>query len=219
MIPANKSRLIEWGFKRFNRFFLNHHFQSIHLLQESRNIYPQKTLYLVNHSSWWDPLVIYYLNDKLIKSDGYGMMHENGIERFPFFKKIGAFSINPDKPKDMIHSINYAVERLNGGTVWIFPQGKERHNDIRPLGFQSGVAHIIRKQPDIRIVPLSITYTIGHTRKPDIHLLLGNEIPIGGTLLEDKRQLTSYLEERCIAQLDYLKERTISENMEDFIKL
>ena len=48
-------------------------------------------LLIANHSSWWDGLVTFYLNNAVLKTDLYAMMSEQGMKDFPFFNELGLF--------------------------------------------------------------------------------------------------------------------------------
>ena len=51
------------------------------------------------------------------------MMDEQGLRQYPFFRRIGAFSVNRDKPRDMLASLQYAAGLLQSGCpVWVFPR-------------------------------------------------------------------------------------------------
>ena len=56
------------------------------------------TLFLANHSCWWDLFLVHLLNET-IPIDGFGMMEHFNLLRFGFFRRIGAFSVGPDRPR------------------------------------------------------------------------------------------------------------------------
>lgn len=175
MIPAKKSRPFNVFFHQFNKRFLKLHFRNIMLSKETNNEQGPH-LFIVNHSTWWDSLILFHLNQTVIKRDSYVMMHESGIKQYPFFRKIGAFSVNRNNPKDIIKSLQYAKEKLTEGKVlWLFPQGDERHQEIRPLGFLPGAIHLV-KNTKIPITPVCLYYTFTNERKPDVFIKLGNPI-------------------------------------------
>ncbi|ARI77679.1 lysophospholipid acyltransferase family protein [Halobacillus mangrovi] len=219
MLEANKSSFIEWGFKRFNRIFLKAHFENIWLMN---TVSPpsQKTLFLINHSSWWDPLMIYHLNDRVIQSDGYGMMHEDGIKRFPFFIKIGAFSVNPDHRRHLMNSLQYSAKLLRENkTVWMFPQGSEQHLEKRPLHFLSGISYIVKKCPEANVVPISLYYSHEHTRKPNAYINIGPVLNKKSYLDRERKEMTQVFESAATAQLDSFRERIIQEDHRSFEKI
>lgn len=216
---AHKRPFIEWGFTRFNRYFLRWHFADIRL-QAPDDIPKEKTLFLINHSSWWDPLFIFYLNDSIIHSDGYGMMHEDGIRRFPFFRSIGAYSVNSEDRRHMMSSLKYSVDLLESGkTVWIFPQGDEQPVEKRPLEYFSGVSYIVQKCPDVHVVPISIYYALEHTRKPNAYIRIGETLEKDRYAALDRKTMTEHFETVATNELDALRKDIIEEAHETFIKI
>ncbi|WP_231416149.1 lysophospholipid acyltransferase family protein [Pontibacillus sp. HN14] len=194
--------------KRMFRFHFNHlHYTGP--LPAS----PNHTLFLVNHSAWWDPLIIFLLNKHLLKADGYGMMHEEGVKSFPIFKRIGTFSINRSNPKDVIASLNYAKDLLdNEKAVWMFPQGEERPLEIRPLGFQPGASYLIEKTKQIQVIPVSLYYTFEGTRKPNVYVKLGQNLMPSFGNEQNRRQRTKHVEKLCTDQLEELKREVIEKH-------
>ncbi|WLR47138.1 lysophospholipid acyltransferase family protein [Halobacillus litoralis] len=217
--PARKTSWIEWGFTRFNRLFLNYHFNNI-LIQPPSSVPDEKTLFLINHSTWWDPLFIFYINDRLVKSDGYGMMHEEGIRRFPFFRRIGAYSVNGDDRRHLVQSLHYSKRLLEEDkTVWIFPQGNEQPLEKRPLEFFSGISYLTQRCPDIKVVPVSLYYALEHTKKPNAYIRLGDALPPLEYEGLSRKEMTRYFEESATKQLDQLRQDVIEENLQSFKKL
>ena len=65
------------------------------------------------------------------------MMDEPGLKQYPFFRKLGAFSINREQPKEIVQSLRYSKKLIDQNMpVWLFPQGEIQHQEIRPLEFQ-----------------------------------------------------------------------------------
>lgn len=217
--PAHKRRWLQWGFTRFNRVFLRYHFQNI-LVDAPENPSHKKTLFLINHSTWWDPLFIFYLNDRIIRSDGYGMMHEDGIRRFPFFRSIGAYSVNSENRRHLIESLRYSMDLLQASkTVWIFPQGAEQPLEKRPLEFFSGIAYLAQKCPDIDVVPISLSYAFEHTKKPNAYIIIGEPLDKEHYMNLDRKSMTKHFEKKAEKQLNILRERIIYEEHHAFKKI
>ncbi|SFJ90542.1 1-acyl-sn-glycerol-3-phosphate acyltransferase [Halobacillus dabanensis] len=217
--PAHKRLWLQWGFTRFNRMFLHYHFQNI-LVDAPENPPNKKTLFLINHSTWWDPLLVFHLNDQIIRSDGYGMMQEDGLRRFPFFRSIGAYSVNSDNHRHLIESLRYSMDLLQASkTVWIFPQGAEQPLEKRPLEFFSGIAYLAQKCPDTNVVPISLYYALEHTKKPNAYITIGEPLDKERYRNLDRKSMTEHFEKKAEQQLDILRERVIHEDYEVFKKI
>lgn len=122
-------------------------------------------------------------------------MEDRQMRQYPFFKKIGAFSIDRDDPRKAITSLRYAVQSMNreNSSLFIYPEGK-----ITPSGtdmaFEGGLAWLHSKVPDVDYVPIGIyMHTIRHD-KPELHLHIGEAVnadpasanPEKTALFEDK---------------------------------
>ena len=70
-------------------------------------------LLLPNHSTWWDGFFVYLLNKKIFHRTAYLMMLEKQLSKYKFFTKIGAYSIEPEKRRSIIESLEYTVQLLN----------------------------------------------------------------------------------------------------------
>ncbi|MFG6149104.1 lysophospholipid acyltransferase family protein [Halobacillus sp. B23F22_1] len=217
MLKANKSPWMMWGFTRFNRIFLHHHFNNIKICNLNSTSISKKSLFIVNHSSWWDALIIFFLNDQVVQSDAYGMMHEEGIRRFPFFRKIGVYSMNSKDRRHLLSSLSYSTELLERDkTVWMFPQGDEQHLEKRPLEFSNGASYIAERAEGVHVIPVSLYYSLEHMKKPNVYAIIGR--PIDQSLYKSlsRKEKTQLFEKKVTAQLNELKKLVIQEKKEPF---
>ncbi|MBU6146471.1 MAG: lysophospholipid acyltransferase family protein, partial [Paenibacillaceae bacterium] len=134
-----------------------------------------------NHSSWWDALAAFWLNETLFRADLYAMMSAEGLRTHPFFSKLGAFPIDRNDTGSVRTALRYTVDRLRAhGGVWLFPQGEVRHADVRPLGFQRGMSWIVRQcmreHIALSIVPVAFTYALGAAQYPSLYITIAPPI-------------------------------------------
>ncbi|KIL48844.1 hypothetical protein KP77_20550 [Jeotgalibacillus alimentarius] len=200
---------------------LKKHFYRVHLKDRQSHTEGSK-LYIINHSSWWDGLIVFYLNRYHLKENAYAMMSKEGMEKFSFFSKIGAFPVDPASPKSIIRSLQFADARLNEKqSVWIFPQGREEHLEKRPLSFMNGPAYLLEKTPETEIIPVSCYYTFRHDQRPELFISIGESADkdaLNGLTREQKSNSLRMLLERNLDQLksDIVHEKT--DTYELFIK-
>ena len=149
-----KTRHTQWAhfvFAAYIRWLLRRNFHSLNLLGDTPVIEAdQPILLLPNHSSWWDGFFVYFLNEKLLNRRLYLMMLESQLKKYPFFARVGAFSIDPGHPKNVLTSLEYSRSILElpvspAPLLCLFPQGVLRPNLIRPLGLEKGPDWIIKK--------------------------------------------------------------------------
>jgi 1-acyl-sn-glycerol-3-phosphate acyltransferase len=103
-------------------------------------------LLIANHFSFWDGLILYCVNDLLLKKKLHVMILEETARKEKFLKYVGAFSVKKDS-KSILQSLDYAAELLNdpANLVLMFPQGKLYANFVTNINFEKGVMRIIEK--------------------------------------------------------------------------
>jgi chlorobactene lauroyltransferase len=178
---------------------------------------PSGTLFLANHSCWWDLFLVHLLNET-IPVDGYGMMEHFNLVRFGFFRRIGAFSVDRTDPASVRASIEYAsglLRRPRAG-VWVFPQGKIEANDSRPLTFQPGIRALVRRSGPVRVVPVAFRYEFWQDEHPEALVRFGESASVDRP---DLPTLIPTFESRLTEELDALRADAISQRVERFAPL
>ncbi|MDX1777464.1 MAG: hypothetical protein R3339_01145, partial [Thermodesulfobacteriota bacterium] len=96
MIKASHKKWARLIFNPYCDLLLKRNFSQFLLVNDFPQLSPKLPLIITpNHISWWDGFFIYYLSKKKFNRKIYLMMLESSLEKFWFFQKIGAFSINP----------------------------------------------------------------------------------------------------------------------------
>ncbi|MEW5739415.1 MAG: lysophospholipid acyltransferase family protein [Myxococcota bacterium] len=134
-------------------------------------------LVYANHSSFWDGFVIHQLA-KRAGWDGYAMMEEENLARYPFHARIGAFSVRRGDRRAALVSVRYAADvlRRRKAAVFIFPEGELRPGQ-GPLGpLQRGV-EVIARHARVRCLPVAIRYAFLEHEYPDVLLEVGAPHP------------------------------------------
>ena len=159
-------------------------------------------LYIANHSSWWDGLLLYHLWRRSGEHNHYVMMDEAQLSEYRFFRKLGAYSVDKSAAGASRASLRY-TERLlgEGARVWLFPQGDIRHLESRPLELQRGAAHLLRRVPHTAVVPVTFYYTSGLHSKPEVSLMIGQPLTENWAA-SDGVVTTQLLNSTLTAQLD-----------------
>jgi 1-acyl-sn-glycerol-3-phosphate acyltransferase len=216
MISARKNKLINSVFTIYHKRLLKKHFHQIYLADEEnfRKInrdYP--AIFYANHSNWWDGFIAYLLSSIRWKADDYIMMDLEQMKKYPFFKYLGAFSVNRDTPADAFKSIDYAVKLLKNTKrfLWIFPQGLMQPQDIRPIKFFSGAAKIAEMLNNANLIPVAIRYEFLLEQRPEVFIKIG-EPDITDNIL-NTRSYTEYLGNKLLNVLDGLKNDVISQEL------
>jgi 1-acyl-sn-glycerol-3-phosphate acyltransferase len=222
MIPASKSRMMETAFARANRAMLRRAFNAVLLKGRDHVEALDRTRPIVgfgNHSCWWDGLIEFFLSRTTFGFDAFLMMDETQLERYRFFKWIGAFSVDRMSPRGAVRSIEYAARLFDrpNRILWIYPQGVMRPNDSRPLAFEQGVARIARALPGVQLLPVVHRYEFLREQRPDALVSFGPavELPDG----DDPKAHARFLETILTDQLDGLRGAVARGEMHGFEKL
>jgi Acyltransferase len=141
------------------------------------NSHQGPVLVVMNHSSWWDPLVAMLVAQQLCpQRTGCAPMDARELAKFGMLRKLGIFGIDPDNPQSLSAMSRYVLElfaREPRGTLWITPQG--RFMDVRePLSLRPGAAAIAARASNIRCVSLAIEYAFWVDQKPEVFTRLAD---------------------------------------------
>lgn len=182
MIKARKNRIFELLFERYNRWLIRRRFHSVHIEGQEilESLSPLPKIFCLNHSSWWDGLIAYFLS-RLFRFDGYCMMEEKQLSKLRPFTWIGAFSVVRENPREAAISIKYAVKILTAApnrALWIFPQGRILPNDVRPIEVSGGAVKIAEKCLPCEIIPVALRYEFLGSYKPSIFVSVGPAISV-----------------------------------------
>ncbi|HRE42142.1 MAG TPA: lysophospholipid acyltransferase family protein [Ignavibacteria bacterium] len=131
-------------------------------------------LFILNHSNWWDGVLIPYLDLTFLKTNGYCLMEKKQIDKNQFFKKIGAIEILRESPFDAIRSLNSCVELLKNrkSILYIFPQGEIKENGFgkNNFRFERGYEYIIKKTGKVILINCLVNYKFIKEQRPEIFL-------------------------------------------------
>ncbi|WP_335871672.1 lysophospholipid acyltransferase family protein [Bacillus sp. 2205SS5-2] len=220
MNNLKKSKYFQKRLSLYITFQLKRKFHAIHIVDGRKKASARSKLYLVNHSSWWDGLIIFYLNHLLIKEDSYAMMSAQGLIDHPFFEKIGAFPVDPSSPKNMVKSLQFAEKLLDEQkSLWIFPQGKEEHVEKRPLTFMNGASYLISKKQSLVVIPVAMYYSFRHYERPELFIRIGEETLIKKANYQSRDDLTVELQTKVEGLLNHIRADLIEENIVDYENL
>lgn len=167
------------------------------------------------HICWWDGILAYYLNRKVLNIDAIGMM-EN-LHAMPFLNKIGAFSVDKKSITVIKNSLDFAAESLNAPqkAVFIYPQGIIRPQDYTPLKFSSGISYVASKLDGVNLIPLAVRYCFLRANSPEI--LVDIAEPIFLPAVNDRKEITEKLQENFSNILERQRLEIANCNLDGYI--
>lgn len=199
-IPAEESSLFKKIFKIYTRWLFYRRFERVWIRQEYQPTDHSRTVYYLNHHSWWDGLIPFLLNEYRFHQQARAMMQKKQMQKYPFFKKIGGFSIDPVRPRSSIQTLRYAISsmRRKNASLFIYPQG-EITPPSAPLEFKKGLAWLCQQLPDCDFVPVALYIHTLRSDKPELHIFVNNKIevdrdnPLSSITLKFEKELNSSL--------------------------
>jgi hypothetical protein len=139
--------------------------------------YDGPTMLLLNHQSWWDPILTVALVDRFTPTrQVYAPMDRAMVEQFAFMRKLGLFGVDLNDPsafKAMVHYASDLARTSPNPSFWITPQGQ--FADVRaPLELRPGAAAIASRLckdgTPPRVLCLAIEFAFWEDRKPEVLL-------------------------------------------------
>lgn len=177
-IPAKESKLFIALFDFYVRSLFWRRFDQVLLDQHYHPSAESKTIYYLNHTSWWDGLIPFLLNQKVFKQKARAMMEDKQMMQHSFFSKIGAFSVNLDNPRSSVRSLRYAVVSMERAqsSLFIYPEGKIVPFFSEKPSFRPGLGWISNRVPDADVVPIGIYITTATSDKPTLYIKVGKPV-------------------------------------------
>lgn len=202
------------------------------------SVFGTPVIFCATHSGWFDGYVASLLNRRIFHHDGYLMMEEASLRRYPFFTWAGTFGIDRDHTRAALASIEYIAGVLSGSdegrrtkaqgsfrpssgsrrSLWMFPQGIVSHPDVRPLKLYGGVAHIVRRVGDCVLVPVALRYDFLMEQAPDAFAWVGPPLELAGTQYP-LRELTAKLTASMTELADRLQADVTSYDLRSYRRI
>lgn len=203
MITAVKNKHFSKLFYFYlNKYLLKRHFHAIVADGEIDPLDQGPVIYIANHSSWWDGILFFHLTQQKSSLSHHVLMNEDGLKQYPFFRRLGAFSINRDQPKEIIKSLQYSEKLMRqANPVWLFPQGEVQNQEIRPLQFQTGIGYLLARFEEVTVKPVTFYYSFGEDQKPIASIQIGEGIVIEGKS-KSRKHWTAHFQDVLERQAD-----------------
>jgi hypothetical protein len=209
MIKAEHKRWARILYDLYIKRILKKSFSHFYLSNEFPNIPYDKSLIITpNHISWWDGFFIDYVTKNTLKRKIHLMMLESSLNKFWFFKKVGAYSIDPGNPISIIETFNYSRDILEGKKNFVvsYPQGEIEAFEKRPLSLRDGIKSLIRPiKSEVIVLPVGFKIEYYEERLPAVICRFGSLMK--GEKLVDN---ISVYKEEFIKNLDSLSESSIN---------
>lgn len=209
MIEAKENRLFIRLFRYYTWYLFRRRFDGVWIKNDHTAQSGVPVIYYLNHNSWWDGLIPFLLNEFLLHHNGRALMDEEQILKYPFFKRIGAFSVNRHHKRDVITALRYAANGLKrpNASLYLYPEGELQpfEASLNPT-FEGGLTWLSFQRKDLDVVPIAIYIHTMQSDKPRLLIHIGEALQLNSQQFKDKNERTIYLQNA----LKYYIKRTIS---------
>ena len=190
---------------------LKKNFSNFYLANEFPKIDEEKSLIITpNHISWWDGFFIDYVNKKLLKRKLFIMMLEHQLKRYWFFKKLGAYSIDPANSVSIKETIKYtaSVASDSNNVLIIYPQGEIESFNPKPENLKRGLKLFVNSiENELKVLPVGFKTQFSEDKKPEVICRFGEPLEA-----RDIKQDYSVYEKEFLSNLKLLNENSFSRN-------
>lgn len=187
-------------------------------------------IFYANHNTFWDGYLAHVVLRQVYGLEPYLMMDLRQMRKFWFFQWAGVFSVDRENGREAMRSLDYIAGELQkrpGRGLWIFPQGEIAPQERRPLGFQSGLARLIRRtigatysrNGTCYVYPVAVRYEFFQGPQPEFLLSVGKARIFTGDEKLEPHRLTAELEAALEAELDRLKADVDAGRLADFVTI
>lgn len=211
------------GFRKYCARYVRNHFHAVRLSNTSHPLpsADAPVLVVLNHPSWWDPLVGVILSEQFGGREQFAAIDAVAVERYAFFKRLGFVGVD-------MTSLRGAAEFLRVGRAilsqpdrafWVTAQGRFTDVRQRPLDLRSGVGHLAARLADGWVVPLALDYTFWAERTPEALARFGEPLRIADHRGLTGKQWTHLIEDALTDTLDALNAEAMSRDPARFTTL
>jgi 1-acyl-sn-glycerol-3-phosphate acyltransferase len=136
---------------------------------------------VLNHPSWWDPLVGAVLAELLPGREHYVPIEAAALARYRIFERLGFFAVQPGTragAREFLCTGAAVLARPNAA-LWVTAQGEFTDPRQRPVRLRAGVGHLLRRLAGAVVLPLALEYPFWQERSPEALARFGAPIPVG----------------------------------------
>jgi phytoene desaturase len=174
-----------WRVRLLTRYFRRWMGKSFHVVRVSRTgkppvLHGRPVVVVLNHPSWWDPLLGMVLADLFDGYRHYVPSEAAALKRYRIFEPLGFFAVEPG-PAGALRFLRTASAVLGqrDNALWITAQGKFTDPRERPVRLRQGIGHLVRRLHDAVVLPLALEYPFWQERFPEALAHFGEPIFVG----------------------------------------
>ena len=202
-------------------WFLRRNFHAVRVSRFGRapDVSGLPAIFCLNHPGWWDPLIALTLAYRLYPERlHYGPIEAAALGRYKFFERLGFFGIEPGTSAGAVRFLRVGESILNMSNtgLWVTAQGTFVDPRVRPTEIRGGIGHLLRRLPEVAVVPVAIEFPFWEERRPEALARFGEPLIIRDGKSLTAKQWTCRIARSLQSAQDALAEETLSRNTKAF---
>ena len=196
------------GFRKYACRYVRKQFHAVRL-SKSGGAFPatdEPLLVVLNHPSWWDPMIGIVLSRELAGRDQFAAIDAVAVEKYRFFTKLGFVGVDTKSLRGAVEFLHTGAEILSQPrrVYWVTAQGRFTDVRERPLALQSGVGHLAARLKAGVVLPVALEYTFWTERTPEALVRVGEPLRVADHPGLRGKQWTALIEAALTRNLDTL---------------
>jgi len=193
----------------------------------TRNRELETTLFVANHTNWWDGFLA-CLTSARLRLHFHVLMEAQHLQRYWMFKWVGALPMRRDSAPGAYQDLERASLVLRRPTtgLWIFPQGSRRPPEEAIAGTERGAAQLVLgADRPVTVWPVGFRYRYLGEQIPEAFVWLGERVIMqsdaahGAGRARRRRECAAEIEGRLAQTIADLDRRLATEDLRDFTVL
>lgn len=207
--PPTRSRWLMRWFGRYVRRYAGRHFAAVRVSGESRLAslsQNEPIIVVLNHPSWWDPLIGILLTQIFRDRDHYAPIDADSLRRFRFFGRLGFFGVEQGTVHGAVTFMRTgeSILRRPASMLWITAQGRFADPRARPLNLRSGISHLGHRLGRGFVLPLALEYPFWEERRPEALARFGAPLDLSSFREASVDHLATTIEESLTNTMEEL---------------
>ena len=181
-LPARSPRFFAL-FRRYAKRYVARHFHAVRISRSGPiPDWPRRPVVIVlNHPSWWDPLVGLVLTERMPDWRlHYAPIEGQGLAQYRFLERVGFFGVETGTTGGGLKFLRRGLAILERpeSVLWVPAQGRFVDVRERPVVLKDGIGHLASRLRDALVVPLALEYPFWNDRCPEVLVRFGQSIAV-----------------------------------------
>jgi 1-acyl-sn-glycerol-3-phosphate acyltransferase len=211
------------GFRKYATHYVRKHFRAVRLSKSGAEIptTDEPLLVVLNHPSWWDPLIGIVLSRALADRDQFAAIDAVAVQQYRFFTKLGFVGVDTKSLRGAADFLRTGAEILSQPrrVFWVTAQGRFTDVRERPLALQSGVGHLAARLRAGTVLPIALEYTFWTESTPEALVRIGEALRVTDHPGLRGKDWTALIEAHLTQTLDALNLEAMKRDPSAFTEL